>query len=105
MKKIVSIFIALSIMVTAGVFAFTHTTSATDKLLMENLNALARDVCPECAGGSGFPCTCIDVNGRLKCAVTISGQAGDVLTHVTYCADCKPALSREGTKLDSNCLP
>ena len=45
-------------------------------------------------------------DGKIDCATKTSGeQYGEYLTHVTYCAECKPLLSRVGTKLDSTCQP
>lgn len=43
MKKIISIFITLSVVAVAAVFMFNKPLSAEDKLMRENIEALADD--------------------------------------------------------------
>ena len=47
-KKTISLFVTLSIMVVATLLIYTSTLSSTDKLLMENVKALA-DMKPDYA--------------------------------------------------------
>ena len=71
MKKSIFITITLSMIALAAVFTFTHTTSAADRLLMENVEALAdgwdslQNLIDD-SGGDGLFITCL-----------VSGKSGD----------------------------
>ena len=55
MKKTILLFITLSVMALAVVFAFTHTYAPQDKVLKENVAALAGPVDPPSAGDENVP--------------------------------------------------
>jgi len=98
MKKIFSFFIALFLVV-AAFFAIANTYSANNKLLIQ-IEALATFETQE-----HWTELDQDYLNRIRCAHSITGYHGDVLTHITYCLTCTGILARESTKLDSTCLP